>query len=181
VRTPRLRVPLHAIVLVGGLLAFVYTLKNPGADRYLSLLTPLVAVLASLATAVLARTHQRVVAVGVAGLIAVTLLLPRLAPRSPDAFPTVAGQLQALNLPRLPIVTTAPDAYGVLLPDRRVVVARPGVRGLIIADGAQRAYSPALRLEGRTLATLDPGAGFVRPDGVTDRQPVRIVLGTITG
>src|SRR5262249_3924074 len=180
-RTPRFRVHVQAIVLAGALLAFVYTLKNPGADRYLALLTPLVALLASFATAVLARPHHRVVAVGVAGLIAITLVLPRLAPRSADAFPTVASQLEALNLPRFPFVTTAPDAYGVLLPNRSVVAARPGAHGLIIDDGAQRAYSPSLRIEGRTLATLDPGAGFVRPDGVTDRQPVRVVLGTITG
>jgi len=113
------------------------------------------------------------------GLIALTLALPRLSARSSDPFPTVAAQLQALHLPSLPFVTAAPDAYGVLVPDRSFVVARPGARGLIIADGAQRTYAPSLRLEGRTLATLDPGGGFVRPDGALDQRPVRIILGTV--
>jgi hypothetical protein len=180
-RTARFRPALHAIVLVSALLAFVYALKNPGSDRYLSLLTPLVAVLASFAVASRSQLHYRVVAVGVAVLIAITLILPRLPLRSSDSFTTVAGQLAALDLPALPFVTSAPDAYGVLLPQRSVVVARPGARGLIIADGAQRTYSPSLKLKGQTIATLDPGTGFTRPDGTVDRQPVRIVLGTITG
>lgn len=179
VRAPRLRPALHVTLLAGALLVSVYGLKNPSSDRYMSLLTPLVALLASFATANRTRRHHRVVVLGVVGLIAITLALPRLPPHSPDAFPTVAGQLEALHLPRLPFVTAAPDAYGVLLPRQSFVVARPGARGLIIADGAQRAYSPSLRLEGRTLATLDPGTGFVRADGAIDRQPVRILLGTI--
>jgi hypothetical protein len=182
VRAPRLRPALHVTLLAGALLVSVYGLKNPSSDRYMSLLTPLVALLASFATTTTrSPLHRRVVVLGVVGLIAITLAVPRLPPHAPDGFPTVAGQLEALQLPRLPFVTAAPDAYGVLLPRQSFVVARPGARGLIIADGAQRAYSPSLHLEGRTLATLDPGAGFVRPDGAIDRQPVRILLGTIAG
>jgi hypothetical protein len=139
-----------------------------------------VAVLASFATAGRSQVHKRAAALGVAGLIAVTVVLPSLPARSPDEFPTVARQLEGLRLPAVPFVTAAPDAYGVLLSDRSFVVARPGVRGLIIDDGAQRAYAPSLRLVGQTLATLHPDVGFVRPDGVIDRQPVRIVLGTLT-
>ena len=178
-RSVRLRPTLAAILLAGALLLLVYSVKNPGSDRYLALLTPLVAVLASFAASSSARLNDRAVALGVVGLVALTLALPRLPARSTDQFPTVAAQLEALHLPRLPFVTAAPDAYGVLVPDRSFVAARAGARGLIIADGAQRTYASSLRPEGRTLATLDPGAGFVQPDGALDQRPVRIILGTV--
>jgi hypothetical protein len=181
VQTRRLRAALCAFVLAGALLALVYALKNPGADRYLSLLTPLVAVLAGFGVAAPTRAQQRVAVLAVAGLFATTLALGRSPARAPDAFPEVARQLQALNLPPLPIVTAAPDAYGVLLPHRGVRVARPGVNGLIILDGAMRAYDPDLRFTARVLATLDPGAGFVGPDGVIDRRPVRVAIGRVVG
>jgi hypothetical protein len=177
--TRRLRTATCAIVLAAALLALVYALKNPGADRYLSLLTPLVAVLASLPTAAAMRAQRRVGLLAVASLFGATLALGGLPARAPDGFPAIARQLQALNVPSLPIVTAAPDAYGVLLPQRRVRIARPGVNGLIILDGAMRAYDPNLRLSGRALATLDPGAGFVRPDGAVDRRPVRVTIGTV--
>ncbi len=179
-RSLRLRPALHIVLFAGAILLLAYGIKNPGSDRYLSLLTPLVALLASFATASRVRLNDRAVALGVAGLIVLTLALPRLPVRSSDPFPGVAAQLQALQLPGLPFVTAAPDAYGTLVPDRSFVTARAGVRGLIIADGAQRAYDPALLLRGRTLATLDPGAGFVRPDGALDQRPVRIILGTVS-
>jgi hypothetical protein len=179
-RSFRLRPALIAVLLAGALLLLVYSVKNPGSDRYLALLTPLVALLASFATSGAARPANRVFAFGVVGLIALTLALPRLPAHSSDQFPTVAAQLQALHLPSLPFVTAAPDAYGVLVPDRSFVVARPGARGLIIADGAERTYAASLRPKGRTLATLDPGGGFVRPDGALDQRPVRIILGTVT-
>lgn len=179
-RLLRLRPALHMLFVGGAILVFVYGVKNPGSDRYLSLLTPLVALLASFATASRVRMNDRALALGVAGLVALTLALPRLPARSADPFPAVAAQLHALQLPNLPFVTAAPDAYGTLVPDRSFVVARTGARGLIIADGAQRAYDPSLPFRGRTLATLDPGAGFVRPDGALDQRPVRIILGTVS-
>jgi len=179
-RSLRLRPALRMLLLAGAILLVAYGFKNPGSDRYLSLLTPLVALLASFATATRVRLNDRAVALGVVGLIALTLALPRLPARSSDPFPVVAAQLQALQLPSLPFVTAAPDAYGTLVPGRSFVFARAGVRGLIIADGAQRAYDPSLLLRGRALATLDPGAGFVRPDGTLDRRPVRIILGTVS-
>lgn len=182
-RSLRLRPVLHMLCVGGAILLFVYGIKNPGSDRYLSLLTPLVAVLASFTFAGGVRLNERTctLALGVAGLIAIMLALPRLPARSADGFPAVAAQLQSVRLPSLPFVTAAPDAYGTLVPDRSFVVARAGVRGLIIADGAQRAYDSSLLLKGRTLATLDPGAGFVRPDGALDQRPVRIILGTVAG
>jgi hypothetical protein len=179
--TRRLRTPVCAIVLAAGLLAFAYVLKNPAADRYLSLLTPLVAVLASLPAAASIRAQRRIALVATGGLVGTTLALGGLPALAPDGFPTIARQLEALNGPSLPIVTAAPDAYGVLLADRPVRIARPGLSGLIVVDGAMRAYDPELRLSARTLATLDPGAGFLAPDGVIDSRPVRLKVGRVVG
>jgi hypothetical protein len=179
--TRRLRTPVCAIVLAAGLLAFAYVLKNPAADRYLSLLTPLVAVLASLPAAAAIRAQRRLALAAIGGLVGTTLALGGLPAVAPDGFPTIARQLEALNGPSLPIVTAAPDAYGVLLPGRPVRIARPGLSGLIVVDGAMRAYDPELRLSARTLATLDPGAGFLAPDGVIDSRPVRVKVGRVVG
>jgi hypothetical protein len=168
----RFRPAAGALLLSGASLALVYWSKNPGSERYFALLAPLIAVLAGFAVVVPWRA-QRVAAAVVAALLVVGLARGVPHPGGPDAFPTVARQLRALHLPPLPIVTAAPDAYGVLLAHRAVHVARPGVRGLIVLDGAQRAYSPNLRYSGRVVASLDPGPGFLRPDGTVE-------LGTVT-
>ncbi len=181
IRTRRFHAIVCAVLLAGGLLMLVYAVKNPGSDRYLSLLTPLVAVLAGLGVAVPVRVQQRFAVVAVAGLICTTIALGSPPARTSDAFAGVARQLQALTLPAAPIVTAAPDAYGVLLPGRRVLVARPGVTGLIILDGAMRAYDPGLRFSARTLVTLDSGMGFVDPHGVIDRRPVQVAIGRVVG
>jgi hypothetical protein len=181
VTTKRLRTPACAIVLAAALLALAYAVKNPIADRYLSLLTPLVAVLASLPATAAIRARRRIALLAIGGLVGATLALGGLATRAPDGFPAIARQLRALDTPPLPIVTAAPDAYAVLLPNRSVRVARPGLSGLIIVDGAMRAYDPDLGSSGRTLATLDPGAGFVGPDGLIDRRPVRVKIGKVIG
>jgi hypothetical protein len=174
----RFRPAAGALLVSGAALALMYWSKNPGSERYLALLTPLVAVLAGFAVAVPWRTGR------VASIVVVALLVTGLVrgvpePGGSDAFPTVARQLRALDLPALPVVTVAPDAYGVLLSDRAVRLARPGVRGLVLLDGAQRAYSPDLRVAGRVVANLEPGSGFLRPDGIVDRRAVTVVLGTV--
>jgi hypothetical protein len=179
--TPRLRTAACATLLAASVLALVYLLKNPAADRYFSLLLPLVAVLASLPAAAATRAQRRISVLAVGSLAGATLALGGLPARAPDGFPAIAQQLQALNKPRLPIVTAAPDAYGVLLPERSVRVARPGLKGLIIVDGAMRAYEPDLRVSARTLATLDPGPGFAGVGGVIDRRAVRVEVGTVVG
>jgi 4-amino-4-deoxy-L-arabinose transferase-like glycosyltransferase len=179
--TRHLRRAACAIVLTAGLLTLAYVLKNPGADRYLSLLTPLVAILASLPTAAATRAQRRVALLASTSLFAASFSFGGPPALGSDGFPTIARQLRGLNAPSMPIVTAAADAYGVLLPNRPVRVARPGVRGLIIVDGAMRAYDPKLRISARVLALLDPGAGFVGPDGVIDRRPVRVEVGRVAG
>jgi hypothetical protein len=175
----RLRPAAGALLVSGAALALVYWSKNPGSERYLALLTPLVAVLAGFAVAVPRRTG-RVASVVVVALLLVTGLVRGVPePGGSDTFPTVARQLRALDLPAFPVVTVAPDAYGVLLSDRAVRLARPGVKGLVLLDGAQRAYSPDLRVAGRVVASLEPGPGFLRPDGTVDRRAVTVVLGTV--
>ncbi len=181
VTTPRLRTAACAMLLATSVLALVYLLKNPAADRYFSLLLPLVAVLASLPAAAATRAQRPMSVLAAGSLAGATLALGGLPARAPDGFPAIARQLQALNEPRLPIVTAAPDAYGVLLPERSVRVARPGLKGLIIVDGAMRAYEPDLRLSARTLAMLDPGPGFAGVRGGIDRRPVRVEVGTVVG
>jgi hypothetical protein len=181
VATGRLRTAASALVLAAGLLTLAYVLKNPGADRYLALLTPLVAILASLPAAAVTVVQRRASALALASLLGATLALGALPTRAEDAFPTVARQLRALNFPPMPIVTAAPDAYGVLVPERSVRIARPGATGLIIVDGAMRAYEPTLRFSARSVAMLDPGAGFVSSDGNVDRRPVRVEIGRIDG
>ena len=181
VATGRSRTAASALVLAAGILTLAYILKNPGADRYLALLTPLVAILASLPTAAVTLVQRRASALALAGLLGATLALGAVPARAQDAFPTVARQLRALNVPPMPIVTAAPDAYGVLVPERPIRIARPGATGLIIVDGAMRAYEPALRLSARSVATLDAGAGFVSSDGIVDRRPVRVAIGRIDG
>jgi hypothetical protein len=176
--TAHLRRIACALLLSGALLGLVYWFKNPDSDRYLALLTPLVAVSAGLAV-VAPLQMRRAVAPAAAGLVAIGLALGTPAARDRDAFPTVARELHALQPPFAPIVTAAPDAYGVLLPRRAVRVAQPGARGLIVLDGAQRAYSPRIRVDGRVVASLDPGPGFLRPDGTVDHRPVTVVLGTV--
>ena len=177
--TARLRTAACGTLLATSALALVYLIKNPAADRYFSLLLPLVAVLASLPAAATTRAQRRVSLLAVGGLAGATLALGGLPARAPDGFPAIARQLQALKEPRLPIVTAAPDADGVLLPERNIRVARPGMKGLIIVDGAMRAYEPNLRVSARTLATLDPGPGFTGVRGVIDRRPVRVKVGTV--
>jgi len=177
-RTAHRRPAAIGLLLAGTMLALVYWEKNPGSERYPALLTPLLAVLVGFAVVAPPAT-RRLMAPATAGLLALGLALGAPAPSGPDAFPTVARELHTLPLRRLPVVTAAPDAYGVLLSRQPVRVARPGARGLIVMDGAQREYSPRLHVAGRVVARLDPGPGFLRPDGTVDRRAVTVVLGTV--
>ena len=54
---------------------------------------------------------------------------------------------------------------------------RPGARGLVLLDGAQRAYDPGLGARGRTVARLP--AEFLRPDGRLDESPAVLVRGAV--
>jgi hypothetical protein len=61
---------------------------------------------------------------------------------------------------------------------RPIRFLRPGARGLILVDAAQRTYEPELVVHGRLVRTIAPRFGFVRPDGSVDAAPARLVRGT---
>src|SRR5204862_283085 len=90
------------------------------------------------------------------------LLRPRfgVAAARSDVFHELAPALRSGG----PLVTAAPDAYGVLL-SRPVRFLRPGARGLIVLDAAQRAYQPHVEYRGTIVFSLADRRGFVRPDG----------------
>src|SRR5581483_11369560 len=77
------------------------------------------------------------------------------------------------------IVTAAPDAYGVLLPERSLRAMRPGASGLVLVDGAARAYEPDLTVRGALVATIRTDAAFLAPDGTVDRRPAYLYRGTV--
>jgi hypothetical protein len=75
------------------------------------------------------------------------------------------------------LVSVSPDAYGFLLPGRPELMLRPGAHGLILLDGAQRAYAPGLTARGAVVARLTAPNGFERPDGKLDFAAVLLVRG----
>jgi hypothetical protein len=95
----------------------------------------------------------------------------------PDAFTGIATRLE--HGPSGPLVTAAPDAYGMLLPGRAVRLMRPGATGLVLVDGAARAYEPRLRVVGRLVEAIPSGAGFLRPDGRIDDAPALLYRGRV--
>lgn len=159
----------HALALVtAGLgLSVAYLLKNPGSARYFTALVPLACVAAGY---VVVRKPGPVLAAAAATL---ALALPREAGPPSDAFSPVAAQLPG----RTVLYTAAPDAYGLILA-RPVRFLRPGVRGVILLDGAQRTYEPQIVVRGRVLRRIASRVGFVRPDGKLDDEPIALVRGT---
>jgi hypothetical protein len=179
--TPFRRASADAVVLAAVLLLAAYWTKNPASDRYVALLTPLLALLCGLGVSALRSSAYRALAAVLAALVlweGATAGAGRAAPAS-DQFAAVAAEIAARRLPDRPFVTVAPDAYGVLLLGRSVRLPRPGASGLILLDGAQRAYAPGMRVRGRLLARLSPGPGFERPDGTVDDRPVLVILGRV--
>ena len=175
---PHLRLAANALALTAALLAIVYSWKNSDSDRYLALLTPLIAVLASFGVAAFAR-RMAPAAAALAALALMPVALGGHPPLGPDPFPTIARELEAARLPAGPVITAAPDAYGVLLPGRAVQALRAGAAGLVLLDAAQRAYAPTARVRGHVVARLDPGPGFRRADGRIDHRPVTVVAGAV--
>jgi hypothetical protein len=76
-------------------------------------------------------------------------------------------------------VTAAPEAYGYLLPGRRIEPMRPRTRGTVVLDGAQRAYAPMLSARGHMIAAISIRDGFERPAGTLDYAPARLVRGVV--
>jgi hypothetical protein len=99
-------------------------------------------------------------------------------PLAPDTFATLAPQLA--KAPAGALISAAPDAYGFLLPGRPQRSLRPGARGLILLDGAQRAYAPGLDARGALIAKLTAPQGFQRPDGTIDTAPALLIRGVVT-
>jgi hypothetical protein len=159
-----------ALVATASGLGAAYMLKDPGSVRYFAALVPVACVAAGYAVV---RKPGPLVAAAVAAL---AVVLPREAGPSPDPFLSVAERLRGTT----PIYTAAPDAYGLMLA-RPVRFLRPGVRGLILLDGAQRAYEPQIDVRGRLLRRISPRVGFVRPDGTLDGQPIALIRGTARG
>ena len=154
-------------------LALAYWWKNPDSERYAAVLLPALAVVAGLG---LGRLRPVLLA-GAAGLALACALQGSVPSFGPDAFPGIASRLE--HAPPGPLVTAAPDAYGALLPDRAVRVMRAGATGLVLVDGPARLYEPGLRVAGRLVSEIPAGAGFLRPDGRVDDDPVLLYRGTV--
>ncbi len=167
----------EAATLAGVLavLTAVYLVKNPGSERYLSQLVPLACVCAGMAVMALSwRSAAVAAAVTLTAQMSLTVAEPAV---GVEPFTAVAARLRALSART--IVTAAPEAYGYLLPARRVELMRPGARGLVVLDGAQRTYAPRLNARGEIVARINQLNGFARPDGTIDRAPVLVVRGTV--
>jgi hypothetical protein len=159
----------HAMALVSAAsaLAVAYALKDPGSARYFASLVPLACVAAGYA--VVRKPGPLLMAAGAT----LALVLPREGAPPADAFASVAARLPG----KAPLYTAAPDAYGLVLA-RPVRFLRPGVRGLILVDGAQRVYEPQIAVRGRVVRRIAPTVGFVRPDGTFDGGQIALVRGT---
>jgi hypothetical protein len=161
--------PRHTILLGGATSALflAYMLKDPGSTRYFAAAVPAACVAAGYA---LARKPGPLLAAAAA---ITAVLAPRGEGPAPDAFVATAARLPG----SAPLYTAAPDAYA-LVTERPVRFLRPGVRGLILVDGAQRVYEPQIVVRGRIVRRIAPASGFVRPDGTVDERPIELVQGT---
>jgi hypothetical protein len=168
-----------------------YEYRNPSSVRYLSELIIPLCLLAAIGLPQLARAMaasrradwlmaSRGVALGAfaAGLVLPVIVCPTQPAVGRDYFQTVALWLR--HAPPGPLVSAAPDAFGVLLPTRPERQLAPGARGLILLDASQREYAAARAATGRSVATLMPAEGFARPDGSLDMAPARLLEGEVT-
>jgi hypothetical protein len=173
-----LRREAFVMLAVLAVLCAAYLAKNPGSERYLSQLVPLLCVCAGFAVLAipgrLARLALGPGAVTAAALLWLTAAEPTL---GDSQFAAVAAKLRTLPAGR--IVTAAPEAYGYLLPGRRIELMRPGAHGLIVLDGAQRTYAPSLTAVGKRVGRVRTADGFERPDGTIDEAPTRLVRGAV--
>ena len=157
-------------------LALAYWWKNPDSERYVALLLPALAVLAGLGLDRLGRARYASLTAA-AGLALVGALAAGVPSVGQDSFSEIAARLE--HAPAGPLVTAAPDAYGVLLPGRAVRVMRPGAAGLVLVDGAARAYDADLGVRGRLVARIPSGNGFLRPDGRIDDGAALLYRGRV--
>ena len=170
---PESRARALRVTLLTLTLALAYYWKNPGSERYLAVLLPAFAIVAGLGI----TRFRSVVIAGAAALALAGALLASTPSIGPDAFRGIAARLE--HGPAGPLVTAAPDAYGVLLPRRAVRMMRPGATGLVLVDGAARAYDPQLRVVGRLVERIPATVGFLRPDGRLDDAPALLYRGSV--
>ena len=116
-----------------------------------------------------------VLIVGVVGVLGLST-----ASYEQDVFSRNAERLAPVLGHSDPLVTAAPDAYSFWLPAQRIRMMRPGVRGLILLDPAQRAYAPRLAARGKVVARLVTDFAFFRPDGAVDTGDAVLVAGRVT-
>lgn len=174
----RARVDWLVPVIVFALLLGAYGYKNPGSERYVADLVPMLAVTAGVGVAALRPVHARLAA-ALAALVMANPIIAGAAARTPglDVFAEVAPGLS--DLPPGPMVSAAPDAYGVLFPNRAQFEMRPGRRGNIILDAVQRERRPELTASGPVVRRVRPFFGFRRVEGEVDSAAVLVVRGVV--
>jgi hypothetical protein len=172
--------PAALLVLGAGvLLGSVYVIKNPALERYVTILLPCVALLAGLAVAALTPRARPVALAVIAVAVAVGFRSPIPGSRDNDVFSMIAASVNE-SLPKTDaLVTAAPDAYGFWLPTFAVREMRPGARGAILLDPAQRVYEPGLTAKGRVVLRIAGEIAFSRPDGELDARPAVVVAGKV--
>lgn len=173
-RRPDARTAALGVVALALPLAAVYWVKNPGLERYLIQLVPALALVAALGIGTV-RDRRLAAAAGALALAGALAAAPRSV--GVDAFRELAPSLE--HAPAGALVTAAPDAYAVLLPERPIRTMRRGATGLVLVDGAARALEPSLRARGTVVARIPVLTGFLRPDGVVDRRPALLVRGRV--
>jgi hypothetical protein len=157
-------------------LAVLYWVKNPGLERYVAQLVPELALVAALGLGTLGRARLAV-ATAASALVTAGIALSSQPAIGVDSFQELAPALE--RAPAGPLVTAAPDAYGFLLPERAIHRLQAGAEGLVLLDGAARAYAPGVRVEGKLLRRIPVSTGFLRPDGAVDRRPALLYRGRV--
>jgi hypothetical protein len=172
------RIPAVALAVAAALLALVYHAKNPELARYAAVLLPALALGAAFGVSELTRAHRGQVTRALVPAAAVLALALAPQPRvGPDPFVEIARQLRGRSA--TPLVTAAPDAYGFLLAPRPVISLRQGRAGLVLLDGAQRAYAPGVRVKGVEVARLSSAGFLLRAEGGVDRRPAILTRGVV--
>ena len=172
-----------AVLLAAVLLGTVYWVKNPALERYFAIVLPLAAVLVGVGVAALSRSRRSLVVPAcavVTAVVAVGFVRTSTANHDQDVFSRTAQKLSPVLSRSDPLVTAAPDAYGFWLPAQPVRTMRPGVRGMILLDPAQRSYASDLTASGRIVARFENDLAFSRPDGEIDVGAAILVAGSVT-